>query len=106
MALSVRVASEVIEDLQEISDYLLPLNEAACLRIVESLIAGYKSLGQFSYRGRSRDDLSPGLRNLVEENYLIFYRVEAEDVFVVRILHGARDLSAIFAPLDTSTQRN
>ena len=50
--------------------------------------------------GRRRKDLKPGnLRSLrVEgfENYLIFYLVRAEDVLVVRIFHGAMDLSSMF----------
>lgn len=46
--------------------------------------------------GREREELGDGLRSLPVENYLIFYRVRDGAVEVLRILHGARDLGAIF----------
>jgi toxin ParE1/3/4 len=39
-----------------------------------------------------------GLRRVVHGNYLIFYRVEPDQVVVVHILHGARDYQAILFP--------
>lgn len=39
------------------------------------------------------DILHPGLRFLPEGNYLIFYRLREEHLEVVRILHGARDIT-------------
>jgi len=42
--------------------------------------------------GRRREDLSPGLRSISQGNYLIFYRVAGDDIQIVRVLHGARDL--------------
>jgi toxin ParE1/3/4 len=30
------------------------------------------------------------------KSYLIFYRVQSDEIEVVRVIHGARDLSAIF----------
>ena len=38
-----------------------------------------------------------GLRSFPVENYVAFYRIRNEVVEIVRIIHGARDLSAIFA---------
>jgi toxin ParE1/3/4 len=32
--------------------------------------------------------------------YLIFYRVFGSDLEILRVLHGAQDLQAIFAPPD------
>jgi toxin ParE1/3/4 len=56
-----------------------------------------KSLSQFPQRGSPRDDLLPGIRMLVEGKYLIFYRIENEDVEIVRVVHGAMDLLKIFS---------
>lgn len=30
------------------------------------------------------------------ENYLIFYQATAEELLIVRVLHGARDMVALF----------
>lgn len=35
-----------------------------------------------------------GIRRRVHSNYLIFYRVDAEQVVIVHVLHGASDYAA------------
>jgi toxin ParE1/3/4 len=56
-----------------------------------------KSLSQFPERGSPRDDLLSGIRMLIEGKYLIFYRIENEEVEIVRVVHGAMDLPKIFS---------
>ena len=46
--------------------------------------------------GRTREELSPGLRSLVFESYAIFYHPMPNGVAVVRVLHGMRDIESIF----------
>ena len=46
--------------------------------------------------GRTREELSPGLRRLVFESYVIFYHPMPNGVAVVRVLHGMRDIESIF----------
>lgn len=47
---------------------------------------------QPSRKGRGLDELEPGLRYLRhEEHYFIFYRVEGEQVEILRILHQRTD---------------
>ena len=41
---------------------------------------------------------SPGIRRRIHGNYLIFYRVSADAVEVLHILHGAMDLTTILFP--------
>jgi hypothetical protein len=50
--------------------------------------------------GRMRDELGSGLRSyrVSRTQYLIFYRVHAKCVQIVRVVHGARDLPAVLAP--------
>ncbi|MER9302117.1 type II toxin-antitoxin system RelE/ParE family toxin [Mesorhizobium sp. M0496] len=43
---------------------------------------------------------SSGIRRRVHGNYLIFYRVSAETVEILHVLHGAMDLGAILFPDD------
>jgi toxin ParE1/3/4 len=47
--------------------------------------------------GRSRDDVMSGLRSVLIRPYVIFYRVGESSIDIVRVLHGRRDLEAIFA---------
>jgi ParE toxin of type II toxin-antitoxin system, parDE len=47
--------------------------------------------------GRTRDqDLRPGLRSFPIANYLLIYRVEEEDVLILRVLHGSWDIEVLF----------
>jgi len=48
--------------------------------------------------GKSRDELAAGLRSFPIGQYIIFYQPVPGGVDIVRVLHGARDLDAIFNP--------
>lgn len=48
------------------------------------------------FRGRARSELKGGLRSVVADRYVIFYRVTDHAIEIVRVLHGRRDLAAIF----------
>ena len=54
-------------------------------------------LERHPFGGRSRDELRAGLRSLLSDPYVIFYRVRDGVPEIVRVLHGRRDLDAIFA---------
>jgi toxin ParE1/3/4 len=45
--------------------------------------------------GATRDDIRPGLRMLISREYLVLYRVLDEEIEVVRVVHGRRDLEAV-----------
>jgi len=46
--------------------------------------------------GRRRDELAPGLRSLPVGSYVVFYRGRENGIEVIRVLHGARDIEALF----------
>ena len=53
--------------------------------------------------GSSRAELSPGLRSLPVGNYVLFYREAGRGIEVVRVLHGSRDIEAVFHDAETGT---
>lgn len=63
-------------------------------RIQETLL----TLTEFPRMGVNQDKLMLGLRSFTVGNYLIFYFPLEEGVDVIRVLHGARELNAIFHP--------
>jgi toxin ParE1/3/4 len=79
-------------DLLGALEYLVeesPQAASDLLRLVEEAAS---SLGTFSERGmRVREVIAADLRQIVVGRYRLIYRVEAEAVGVVRLLHGARD---------------
>jgi len=54
-------------------------------------------LRSWPYSGRKRDELLAGMRSVPIHPYILFYRIEANAVEIVRILHDRRDIASIFA---------
>lgn len=46
--------------------------------------------------GRSREELAPGVRSFPFGRYVIFYEPVEVGIDVVRVLHSARDIDAVF----------
>ena len=67
-------------------------------RVVESITERFWLLARHPYIGRRRDDdLRPGLRSFTAEDYVVIYRiVESDEVVVLHIVHGSRDMVALF----------
>ena len=86
-------------DLQEIHDYIAEDNEVAAERVVESLETRCRALVDMPNVGRKREELAPGLRSVVEGNYLILYRGSASGIYIARVLHTKRDMEHVL-PLE------
>ena len=56
-----------------------------------------EALGDWPHSGRARDELSSGVRSIVVDPYVVFYRVGKSAVEVIRVLHERRDVDAIFS---------
>ena len=57
-----------------------------------------KTIGVLSHSpliGTMREQLAVGLRVIFHHPYSIYYRIDKEDITIVRVLHGARDVAAI-----------
>lgn len=46
--------------------------------------------------GRARSEIALEARSIVEGQYLILYRIVGRNVEIVRVIHGARDLTRLF----------
>lgn len=60
-------------------------------RYSDVLNAAIEGLGVHPFMGPTAAEVCPGLRRLVVRSHVVFYRVEAEVLRVVRVLHGSRD---------------
>jgi toxin ParE1/3/4 len=66
-------------------------------RLIESIASRFFFPTAFPFAGRSRDDdLGAGFRSFAVGEYVIVYSVEAEDVLVLRAVHGKRHLHDLF----------
>jgi plasmid stabilization system protein ParE len=91
-------------DIAEIAAYIEQESQSRAVAdaLVQSITAHCEHLATLSSMiGRPRPELRAGYRSVTFGNYVIFLRYENEDgprsdVYIIRILHGARDLDAYF----------
>jgi len=83
-------------DLSEIWNYIAEGNETLADAFVGLIDQKFHGLAGHPNLGRSRNELEEGLRSFPVGMYIIFYRVIPAGVEIVRVLHGSRDLNAIF----------
>lgn len=85
-------------DILEIWDYIADDNPAAADRWVDQLDERFRMLATRPMMGRSRNELAPGVRSFPFGRYVVFYVPLDDGIDVVRVLHGARDIDAVFHP--------
>ena len=65
-------------------------------RVVDTITDRFWLLGQHPEIGRRRDDdLRPGLRSFPVGEYVIRYRIEGEEVMILYVTRGSRDLQQL-----------
>lgn len=88
-----RYSAQAEADLDDITEYFAERSPEAGLRFLDALEARCRLLASFPRTGRKRDDLGPGVRTVVVRNYVVYFREEADGIVLLRVLHGARDVS-------------
>ncbi len=84
-----------VDDLADAYAWIAADNVAAAERLLSLTEVTIARLERFAYIGAPREALGPGLRSIRIRPFphLLFYRVEGETVTLIRLLHGARDLT-------------
>jgi toxin ParE1/3/4 len=85
-------------DILEIWNYIADDSLAAADRWVDRIDKQFRVLATQPMMGRVRDELAPGVRSFPFGRYVIFYMPLDDRIDVVRVLHGARDIDAVFNP--------
>ena len=95
----VRLLRIAEDDLAEIVTYIAADRPSAAEAVMTRIEKNLGLLKKHPHLGRipKEEDLARlSYRYLVVDNYLIFYIVEANTIFVHRILHGAQDYLRLF----------
>lgn len=87
---------KVDDDLLEIWLFIARDNVAAADRVLDHIEAKLRLLADYPEIGRGRPDIAPNARMLPVLNYLVLYKLADERVEIVRVVHGARRLEALF----------
>src|ERR1700681_3407641 len=93
-----RVAPEAEAELDNIWDYVAKDSGSIEIadRLIDSIAERFYLLACHPHIGRPRDeDLRPDLRSFPVGEYVIIYRLEGEDVLILHVLRGSRDIEAL-----------
>ncbi|MFZ4411283.1 MAG: type II toxin-antitoxin system RelE/ParE family toxin [Paracraurococcus sp.] len=85
-------------DLVAIALYIAEDNPDRAFSFVAELEAKAHQAAERPASFPARDDVCPGLRAARHGRYLLFFRESLEEVRIVRVLHGARDLPRMITP--------
>ncbi|MSQ49444.1 MAG: type II toxin-antitoxin system RelE/ParE family toxin [Betaproteobacteria bacterium] len=83
-------------DLEGIGDYIAADNPRRAASFVEDLQRQCRKIARSPQMYRARPELADGMHSCAYGNYVIFFRILESALLVVRILHGAMDISAQF----------
>ena len=85
-----------VRDLALIADRIAQDNLDAALRFYEEVGRVLDLISRHPLMGEGVENLAPGLRRHTVGEYLLFYRSVGEQIELIRVLHGARDINELF----------
>ena len=88
---------EADKDLSDIYDYsIFKFGQAQAETYLTDLERTLNLLSQNTNIGETRTELSQGLKSFVFKSHTIFYEIEVDGIFVLRILHHSRDVKNLW----------
>jgi toxin ParE1/3/4 len=80
-------------DLQDIEDFIARDSVLHAITFVDRIIEAAETLLKNTHLGRVVPEFSrPDLREVLFRGYRIVYLLQNDEVFILRVVHGARDL--------------
>jgi toxin ParE1/3/4 len=104
MRYGLRILPAADVDVDDLALYIAQNSVEQAARFYDAAAATYKQLLEYPDRWAIYGFTDPRLRDLRKysiigfPNHLVFYRIDSDMVEIVRVVHGARDLPALFAP--------
>ncbi len=96
--MKVVLTAEALGDLERIGDYIAQDNPLRARSFVAELLGKARGLADLSEGfPLVRRFAHLGIRRRLYGNYLIFYRIETQQITVIHILHGARDYEVLLS---------
>lgn len=83
-------------DLAEIWAFIAEESPKAAASFIEQIEQKFAPLLEFPGMGAPRNQIAAGLRAVPYKNYVIYYVHDDVAVTIVRVVHGARDVWALF----------
>lgn len=97
MARSLRWTESALADLDEAAAFIAKGSRYYAAALVRELRSATKALKQFGERGRIVPEFADrAIREVIVQSYRVVYRVDADIVWILAVVHGARDLRALW----------
>ncbi len=90
------VGERAIADLDEIWTYIAFDNPDAAERQNRRFFDRFEQLARQPDLGEAVGCLTAGLRRSLVGNYVVYYEIETDHVYIRRVLHAARDVRKFF----------
>ncbi len=90
------VTPQARADIKEICRHIARDRRRAAGKIRDLFYDKFVLLARHPLIGQSRPEFAADLRTFSADNYVIFFRPIANGAEIVRVLHGARDIEAVF----------
>jgi toxin ParE1/3/4 len=84
-------------DIEEIGDYIFSDNPKAARKFITDLKSRCERLKNAPQGGMLRSELGHSTRSVPFGRYVIFYIALVDEIRIERVLHGARDIPAVYA---------
>ena len=97
MARKVIWSYEATDDLNALAEYIAKDSSFYAAAFTQQILDVSRSLNEFSERGRIVPELgNPNIRELLIREYRLIYSIEQSRVVILALVHGARDLKALW----------
>jgi toxin ParE1/3/4 len=90
------VNDRAIRDLDSICDLIAINNPDAASNLFDDIRKQCVRIARFPFSGKKYDEIHPNLRGFIVANYIIFYAVDGENILIIRVINGYRDLVDAF----------
>lgn len=103
--MKINISPLALEDLKEIREYIAKdlCNEQAAQNTINKIMKGIRSLETFPQKGSplsAKVNIPTDYRTLIAGNYITFYRVSGNEIYILRVLYGGRNyLRLLFGEL-------
>jgi toxin ParE1/3/4 len=97
MTAQFRLTKTATNDIEQITDFIAQqsgLQQSETF--LSKLDAKFANIVTFPQIGRKRSEILPNLRSVPLDKYLILYLLIGEDVEILRVVSGYRDLARLF----------
>ena len=96
MALPLFISASAKADLLDMWTWIADIDPDAADGMLDRVQEVASKLSEWPEMGRAREELGEGVRSFVVGSHVVFYRIAAERLELVRVLHGRRDVDTLF----------